>query len=166
MSNVAGNAPPVPKLGKVDGKERELLQLLILYPSLLDTAVEKVSPDQFAQGPLQAIYRIMDDFFHDGRGVDYDSLMLEVQDPFLRNIISRLFDEAASKRENEPEDSTSFGLDAKQQFDSVLAAFEDVVIANDHKATVSRLQQKVLDKKEELAALEELLNQTKQRHGL
>ena len=164
----AGHAPQITTFdfATFDGKERELLQLLILYPSLLDTAVEKVSPDQFSQGPLQAIYRIMDDFYHDGREVGHDSLMLEVQDPVLRNIISRLYEEAEKKKENEPGDSTSFGLDANQQFDSVLAAFENVVFDNDRKATVSRLQQKVLDKQEELAALEELLKQTKQRHGL
>ena len=81
-------------------------------------------------------------------------------------MISRLYDEAESKRELNTEDSTSFGLDVNQQFDSVLAAFEDVVIKNDHRATVSQLQQKNLDKEEEIAALEELLNQTKQRHGL
>ena len=158
--------PPHFELSSFDGKERELLQLLILYPSLLDTAVEKVSPDQFAEGPLKAIYRIMDDFYHDGREVDHDSMMLELHDPVLRNVISRLYDEAESKKETESEDSTSFGLDVNQQFDSVLAAFENVVIANDHRAKVSQLQQKALDKEEELAALEELLNQTKQRHGL
>ena len=153
-------------LGRFDGKETALLQLLVLYPSLLDAAIEKVSPDQFAAGPLQAIYRIMDDFFHDGREVDHDSLMLEIHDPLLRNLVSRLHDEATSKKENESDDSTAFGLDANQQFDSVLAAFEDVAIANENRATVSRLQQNELDKQEEQAALEELLKQTKQRHGL
>ena len=148
------------------GKERELLQLLILHPSLLDPAVEKVSADQFAEGPLKAIYRIMDDFYHDGRKVDHDSLMLEVHDPVLRNVISRLYDEAESKRELDTGDSTSFALDMKQQFDSVLAAFEDEVIKDDHRAKVSQLQQNALDKEEEIATLEELLNQTKQRHGL
>lgn len=160
------NQPQFFELSAFAGKERELLQLLILNPSLLDTAVEKVSADQFAEGPLKAIYRIMDDFFHEGGAVDHDSLMLEVHDPVLRNVISQLYDDAESKKETKSEDSTSFGLDANQQFDSVLAAFEDEVIANDHRAKVSQLQQKVLDEQEELAALEELLNQTKQRHGL
>ena len=92
--------------------------------------------------------------------------MLELHDPVLRNVISRLYDDAESKRETGSEDSTSFGLDMNQQFDSVLASFEDEVIAKDHRAKVSQLQQKALGKEEELAALEELLNQTKQRHGL
>jgi DNA primase len=159
-------APKAPAFSTFDGKERELLQLLILHPELLDTAVEKVSAEQFVEGPLKAIYRIMDDFFHEGSDVGHDSLMLEVHDPILRNIISRLYDEAATKTEIDDSDETSFGLDVNQQFDSVLAAFENVVINNDQQAKVSQLQQKVLDTKEELAALEELLNQTKQRHGL
>ena len=165
-SEDAANQPQFFQLSSFAGKERELLELLILNPSLLDTAVEKVSPDQFAAGPLQAIYRIMDDFYHEGGAVDHDSLMLEVVDPVLRNVISQLYDEAESKKETKTGDSTSFGLDANQQFDSVLAAFEDEVIAHDHRTKVSQLQQKVLDEQEELAALEELLNQTKQRHGL
>ncbi len=159
-------APKAPAFSTFDGKERELLQLLILHPELLDTAVEKVSAEQFVEGPLKAIYRIMDDFFHEGSDVGHDSLMLEVHDPILRNIISRLYDEATTKTEIDDSDDTSFGLDVNQQFDSVLAAFENVVISNDQQAKVSQLQQKVLDTKEELAALEELLNQTKQRHGL
>lgn len=149
-----------------DGKERELLQLLMLHPSFLDTAIEKVSPQQFVNGPLKAIYQIMDDFFHDGRDCDHDTLMLEIQDPILRNVISRLFDEASSKNEIEPEDATSIGLDVNEQFDSVLLSFENVVIDNDQRANISKLQQKVLDTQEELAALEELLKQTQQRHGL
>ncbi len=156
--------PPV--FSSFDGKESELLQLLILHPSFLDTAVEKVSPEQFTIGPLQAIYGIMGDFFHDGRDVGHESLMLEVHDPILRNVISRLYDEALSKTELKSEDDTNFALDMNQQFDSVLAAFENVVIEHDQLAKVSQLQQKVLDTKEELATLEELLNQTKQRHGL
>ena len=159
-------APKAPAFSTFDGKERELLQLLILHPELLDTAVEKVSAEQFVEGPLKAIYRIMDDFFHEGSDVGHDSLMLEVHDPILRNNISPLYDEAATKTEIDDSDETSFGLDVNQQFDSVLAAFENVVINNDQQAKVSQLQQKVLDTKEELAALEELLNQTKQRHGL
>ena len=148
------------------GKEKELLQLLMLYPSLLDTAIEKVSPDQFVDGPLKAIYRIMDDFFHDGRDVDHDSLMLELHDPSLRNAVSQLYAEASSKNETGSDDVTSFGLDVNQQFDSVLVAFENEAIENVHRAKVSQLQQKVLDPKEEQAALEELLRQTQQRHGL
>lgn len=158
--------PPRIELSSFDGKERELLQLLIIHPTLLDIAVEKVAPEQFTEGPLKAIYRIMDDFYHDGRSVDHDSLLLEIHDSVLRNVISRLYDEAESKKEMRSEDSTSFALDMKQQFDSVLAAFEDEVIANDHRTKVSQLQQNALDKDEEMAALQKLLNETKQRQGL
>lgn len=162
---------PVPQVttadfSKFDGKERELLQLLILHGAFLDTAVEKVAPSQFSDGPLKLLYVLMGEFFHDGRDVSYDSLMLEVQDPLLRNVISRLYDEGATKSETSSEDSTVIGLDPKQQFDSVLVSFEKVTLEHKDRTTVSQLQQRSMDKKEEDAALEELLRQTKQRHGL
>ena len=151
---------------KFDGKERELLQLLILHGEFLDTAFEKVASAQFSEGPLKSVYLVMEEFFHNGTDVNYDNLMLEVQDPAIRSLISRLYDEGATKLESKSEDSTIIGLDPKQQFDSVLLSFEKVAIDNQQRSTVSQLQQRVLDKKEEATALEELLRQTKQRHGL
>jgi len=148
------------------GRERELLQALILEPSFLDRAVENVAVTQFVDGPLRAIYQLMDNFFHDGLDVGFDNLMLELTDPTLRNLLSHLHEEAISRQEAKQSDSTMIALDINSQFDSVLASFADVEISQQHRAKLSQLKDNELSKEDEATALEELFKQTRQRHGL
>ena len=151
---------------KLDRKEKELLQLLIVEPDFLDSAVEKVAPNQFTNGPLKEIYVVMDEFFHDGRDVTYESLMLTLDDPELKGLVDFLSEEATSKKEASIGDATSISVSVQEQFDTVIAAFNKVVEAHGDRAKLSELQQKKLDEKEEAHALEELLRQARQRQGL
>ena len=61
---------------KFDIKEAELLQLILTEPALADIAIERVSPEQFAFGPLKEIFETIGEFFHDGREASYESVML------------------------------------------------------------------------------------------
>jgi len=157
---------PAPHMQSLVGKEKELLQILIVHPELLDQAIEKVAVVQFSDGPLKAIYQLMDQFFHEGHEVAFENLILEVTDPYLRNLLSRLHEDAMCKREKQHEDSTMIALDIKTQFDSVLASFADVEIQQQQRATISQLKDNNLSKEDEATVLEELLKKARQRQGL
>ncbi len=162
----APTSVPAPHMQSLIGKEKELLQILIVHPELLDRAIEKVAVVQFTDGPLKAIYQLMDDFFHDGRDVVFDNLILEITDPYLRNLLSQLHEDAICKRQTQHEDSTMIALDIKTQFDSVLASFADAEIQQQQRAKLSQLKDNNLSKEDEVTALEELFKQARQRHGL
>ena len=157
---------PAPHIHSMAGKEKELLQILILHPQLLDEAIENVAVTQFTNEPLKAIYQLMGEFFHDGSEVAFDNLILEVTDPYLRNLLSQLHEDAICKVETTQADSTMIALDIKTQFDSVLASFADAELQQQHRAKLSALKDNNLSKEDEATALEELFKQARQRHGL
>ena len=151
---------------KFENRESELLQLLMLNSSFLDQTVERVSPEQFRTGMLKELYIVMDDFYHEGRELTYDSLMLSVEDPAMKNVIDYLYEIAEAKRDANSGDRTMVQLDHQGQLESVLAAFDDFTEHQGKQATLSKLMDRELESTEEESALLELLKQSRQRQGL
>ncbi len=151
---------------KLDNKETELLQLVLTTPTLADLAIERVSPEQFAAGPLKEIFETIGEFFHDGREASYESVMLHVDDPVLKNVVEYLLEEATQKQAAANANNTGLELPVMAQLDSVIEAFNRQQIQSAEQARISKLQQQSLEADEEAMALEELLRQTRQRQGL
>ncbi len=149
-----------------DIKETELLELILTEPALADIAIERVSPEQFAFGPLKAIFETIGEFFHDGREASYESVMLHVDDPVLKNVVEYLLDEATKKQAAAKADNTGIELPVHAQLETVIEAFNRQQIQSAEQARISKLQQPSLEADEEAMALEELLRQTRQRQGL
>ena len=151
---------------KFDIKEAELLQLILTEPALADIAIERVSPEQFAFGPLKEIFETIGEFFHDGREASYESVMLHVDDPVLKNVVEYLLEEATKKQAAANANNTGIELAVHTQLESVIEAFNRQQIQSAEQARISKLQQPSLEADEEAMALEELLRQTRQRQGL
>ena len=149
-----------------DIKETELLELILTEPALADIAIERVSPEQFAFGPLKEIFETIGEFFHDGREASYESVMLHVDDPVLKNVVEYLLDEATKKQAAAKANNTGIELAVHAQLDTVIEAFNRQQIQSAEQAKISQLQQPALKADEEAMALEELLRQTRQRQGL
>ena len=144
-------------------REKELLQLLLHAPEHLDTIIENISPDQFVEGPLKQLYLFIDECFQGGDEVSFDSLMLNVEDSELKNVLVFLDEEWHQMQ------AVGFDKDFHSQekiVAEVLEVFRGLELDSDRRQTLSDLQQKQLDEKEELTALEDLLNQARQRQGL
>jgi DNA primase len=158
--------PKKTELSRCDRKEKELVQIIIHEPALLDYAAENVSPDEFSIGPLREIYEVMNDCFLSGKAAGYQQLMLELEDPDLKAIVDELQDEAIEKKQV-LQDSEGLGeFQPQRQLETVIQAFQQLVCQTGTRQTISQLQEKQLDEQDELTALEELLNQTRQRQGL
>ena len=149
-------------VGKFKFAEVSLIQLLILDPSLLDKAVENVSPSQFQPGVLRDLYEVLDECFHEGRDVGYEQLMLELEDPKLKGLVDYLYDEAIEKK-NALDEGSSFDFGLEEQLETVIDKFNEPMKASDSIAKISKLQTKQLNEAEEASTLEALFQQELQK---
>jgi DNA primase len=148
---------------KFDKKESELVQLLIQDPSLLDRAVENVSPEQFRIGVLRDLYEMMGEFFHEGRGVGYQQLAVEVEEPRLRKLVDYLYDEAIAKKQVYEGQPSDYAMDFESQLESIILRFNEREVESGTQAKISKLHSGGLDEDEEKRALEELFRQQLQK---
>ena len=86
------------KLEDFDSAEVELIRLLLLDHSLLDLAVEGVSPDDFTLGPLREIYLRICDGFHEAHDTSFEGLMIHFEDPRIRSLLILLNEEAVTRQ--------------------------------------------------------------------
>ena len=152
-------------IAKLDRKELELLEIVIEESTLVDTAIENVAPGQFIPGPLRELYENIVEVFHAGEEISFELLMLQIEEPHLKNLVEFLGEEAEQKR-LALQSRSSEKIDRATQLATIIQAFDDVVAESGKRATISQLQQKELDEQEEAAKLEELFQQMKQRQGL
>jgi DNA primase len=148
---------------KFKRNEAELIQLLIQSPALLDAAIEKVVPDDFVFGPLRDLYGIMEDFFHDGKEVGYEQLMLELEDNRLKSLVDYLYDEATAKKQAAEKQKSDFFADLDTQLESVIETFSSRREESGYQAKISQLHGGQLDANEETQALMELFAKQQQK---
>lgn len=147
---------------KLNRHETELVQLLIQAPELLDTTIEAVVPDDFVPGVMQDLYRVIEDFFHDGKEVGYEQLMLEIEDPRLKAMVDYLYDEAIAKKQAAENSKNEFYENLSQQMESVIEKFNNRREASGFQAKISQLHGGQLDADEEAKALMELFQKKQQ----
>lgn len=147
------------KLDKMENREVELLQLLLIDNSILDEVIENISPEQFVKGPLRNLYEEISECFHDGEDIAYESLMLRFESMELKNLVAMLNELATEKQ-------TQTGFELRTQLECLLQAFESIRIKDGNRSAISELQQKQLDEQEEALKLEQLLQLARQRKGL
>lgn len=144
--------PPRP----ADLAESELLELLLLDRNWLDQVVETVWVDHFSDGPLRNLYQVICDGFHDGRDVSFEGLMVWLEDSALKDLLIRLDEQATAKQKE-----NGFNLD--WQIQVVLAEFERRRHQEHERRLKSLLGSTQLAEQDELQALHELLETTRQR---
>ena len=141
---------------KLNRNETELLQILIQAPALLDTAIERVVPDEFQPGVLKNLYRVMEDFSHDGKEVGYEQLMLELEDQRLKGLVDYLYDEATAKKQAAESTKSEFYTELDEQLESVVETFANRREATGVQTKISQLHGGQLDADQEAKALMEL----------
>lgn len=152
------------RISQLNALEKELLQLVIHDEQLLDLACEQVTPDQFVDGPLRQIYEFIGQCFLEGTPADFETLMLSIEDTSLKNVLDQLSHDWQLKQEM----ALSHGqqLNTRKLFDEVVRQFNEKQIASGHRQLIGQMEQGGLDEMEEQQALEALLIQARQRHGL
>jgi DNA primase len=146
-------------LDKLENREVELLQLLLIDNSVLDEVIENISPEQFVQSPLKELYEEIGECFHNGVDIAFESLMLRIDRMDLKNLTAMLNDAASEKQ-------TETGFELRDQLECLMKAFESLQIKDGNRSAISELQQNQLDEQEEARKLEQLLQLARQRKGL
>ena len=150
---------------KLDRKELELLEIVIEESTLVDSAIENIAPGQFVPGPLRELYEHVVELFHAGEEISFELLMLQIEESHLKNLVVFMSEEAEQKRLAMASQSLEY-IDPATQLAAIIEAFNAVAVESGKRATISQLQQKELNEKEEASKLEELFQQMKQRQGL
>ena len=163
-----GDANNAMDFNQFDMKEVELLELIFNTPELADTAIERVSPEMFAAGPLREIFELLGEFFHDGREASYENVMLHLDDPSLKNVVEYLLEEATQKQAAFESVNKGVAFNAAGHLETVIQAFHRHQQEVSDAAKISKLHERKQGEanSDDASALEELLRQTRQRQGI
>ena len=143
-------------------RETELIQLILHAPDHLDTIIENIAPGQFVEGPLRQLYLYIDQCFQTGDGTTFDDLMLTIEEPDLKNVLVYL-DHQWQEMQSSKSDMQH--QDEDKIVHEILDVFRNLELDSGKRQKISELHRQ-LDEQDELTTLEDLLNQTRQRHGL
>lgn len=139
--------------------EITLVELLLCDSSLVDLAVERISPEMLSEGPLKQLFVQICDAYHQSDEVSFEGLMLRVEDPLLRNLLVRLDEENTAKQPTATESP-------QIQLDRVLHKFESRAAERRNRSLVGQMEQKSLDEESEIDALQQILNEARERQGI
>ena len=136
--------------------ERELLELVVAAPVILGRAAESVKPSQFNAPFAREIYTRALELTAAGVPVDFARLLLEFDDPEVKNLLVELDEQARQKPSAE--------FDVRLQ--DVLASFGHRAGAAEMQNHTARLKEPQLPEEEALALLLKIQQQVKNRQGI
>jgi DNA primase len=162
-SATTGEPPAEIDFSSLSRCESELLQLLIHQPEFLDRIIENIAPSQFVEGPLRDLYSVVYQRHESNKTVTYDELMLAIECPKLKNLLVYLDAQWQQRQLHQPLALADVLMDP---VDELMYAFQRLQTDSGSRRTIAQLHQQQLNEKEEVETLEELLEKTRQRHGL
>ena len=144
-------------------RESELLQLLLHAPDHLDTIVENIPPDLFVEGPQRQLYEFIDACFQSGEEIGFEALLLSIEDPELKSLLLFLDEQWQQKQEFL---KTQHDFSSTKLVEETMSVFRRLQSELGSRKAIGELQDRKLDQQEEISTLEDLLNQSRQQHGL
>ena len=163
-SQMAPSSPAI-DYSKLVPRESWLLQLVMHEPEFLDVAVENIAPNLFVPGPLRSLFEEICVCFNDGEDATFDALMLRIEDSRRKGLLMYLAEEWDQRQAAEKNKGWESVQTPLEQLNEIIASFTKMEDAKRDRQKISELQQTSNDEREELKALEELLEQQKRRHG-
>jgi DNA primase len=138
---------------KIDPLERELLEILVQFPSTFERASAVVQLAHFASDACRAVFSQCAQLWSEGISPDFDRLLLEIEDPVVKNLLVELDEEGRRKA------TTDFELRLRD----VLTGFEHRQRERTMRGRTSALRDHQLKEEDELAVLLELERQARAR---
>jgi DNA primase len=172
----------------MDPWDRELLQLLLRYPEFVRPALEQIQRLQLRAPFAHSMFELWERMLSEGRGVTFQNVMLEINDPALKTLLVEL-DEAAvhghepanpaiddeapqtdaqrqevptSDPSEDPYHDPDFNTDPAECFAAILAAYEARLEKEKTRSVVRRIEQGDLSEDEQLQELANLLAKRRQ----
>ena len=154
-------APEVQPLPKLHAWDRELLWLLFHHPEFVEEAMRRLEARQLATDEARMIWQLLCDAQTecdaqpDGQMPNFSRILASVEDPRLKNLMVEI-DEAQIRSPQEPQDCL-------EQLIEAYHAREQDSLSRERAAD---LEDSVMSDDEKLAALSDILNQRRKRHGI
>lgn len=148
--------PPAHPLAAIDPHERELLEILLQFPQSLERISRVVGEEQLGSEICRAIYVKCSQLAASGLPVDFSRLLLEIDDPEVKNLLVALDESGRSKG----------AADASARIDDVLAGFQRRRQEPWRRAQTAALNEGKLKEEEELAILLQIEQQERIRQGI
>lgn len=151
-SSSTATAASVPE--KIDPLERELIEILLQYPEMIQQVAGVIQAAQFAGALCRLVFSQCARLWSEGILPDFERLLLEIDDPVVKNLLVEL-DETGRRKA---------GGEADVRLRDVLAGFERRQQEQRMRGRTAALKHRQLAEEDELAVLLELEKQQRARH--
>ena len=139
--------------------ERELLELIIVAPQVAPIALERVQSGWLECEAARAMLDAYEQLEFSGQSLEFDSVLIALEDPSLKSLLVTLHDQANAKLQ--------FTRDSAEERLRVLThrmgEQQDIVR---QQRQVTELQNTNLSESEELDVLQDVIRQARLRQGL
>ncbi len=141
--------------------ERELLEVLLLEPESAAAAAEEISLDRVSSSHVRQIFGKCCELSQRGITPDFGRLLIEFDDPRLKNLLVEIDEQAHAKNANE-RNSRDPGTRMRDLIVTIRQREQDRCMQSATRA----LQESKLSHNEQLGMLEELMQQVRSRQGI
>lgn len=142
-----------------DPKQLEVLELLVLQPDFLELVVERIPADWFSSVSTRTVYDLFCKCYEEGLEATYEQLQLQTEEPQLQNILVSLEAIATEKAE-------ASNVSIEDRMSTVLDWFHTQEVKASQRQKLSQLEERKLDEDQELAELQALIDQERNRQGI
>ncbi len=161
---VAGLPAPGSPLPAPDPHERELLELLVVYPETWAAARAALLPAQLASSALRRIYETGCRLLEDGVLPGYQRLMLEFDDPAVKNLLVDLDEQGRAKGSRRP--TPWVPREPAELLNDLLKSLERKEVERRRPGHLAALRERRLDDVQEIDLLRNILQQERSRQGI
>jgi DNA primase len=136
--------------------DRELLEILLLEPEAVAAVAEVVRPEQLGSEASRRIFATCCRLAAAGTTPDFHKLLLEFDEPQYKNLLVELDEQGHAKR----------SLDAANRLHELLEAFRHRDEDRQSRDQARAVEEKRLPVDEELAVLQQMIDQKRNRQGI
>ncbi len=142
----------------IDPAQREFLELLLAHPECLPDVREQISIEYLGTGICRQIYDTCCRLADAGVDPTFDRLMLEFDEPAVKNLLVDLDETSQSKgkRASDPQDLLS----------ELINTFKRKESEKQRPRQITALREGGLDENRQIDMLEEILRQERDRQGI
>ena len=155
-SNVDSAARPASLLSSLGIWDQELLEILLLKPDAIRTMIEVIRPEHLSSEACRRIFATCCSLAESGTTPSFDRLLLEFDDLPYKNLLVELDERGQSKGPH----------DLAVRLHELLEGFRRRDNERHLRAQTRVLQGRTLGAAEELAALQDLIDQERRRQGI
>jgi hypothetical protein len=150
---------PEPQVRDFDPREVELLEILLVHPELVPEAIQGIELGQLRSEPVRTIYHTFHQAQDEGRRADFGNVLTALEEPGLKNILVELDERAHAKAAEAQEE-------ALVRLRGLIVHFRHELESKDRRQKLAALEAKGLSEQDELAALQLLITQERNRQGI